>query len=99
MRYSISSEKRTSYSASDGLYVSYLYDNAGELTLTEDSTGTILTSYAYDDLGRRTITGRANGVNSYSYFDGNQRLSQMTHTYPDGSKTLTRPSPGASPTS
>ena len=42
---------------------------AAKTTLTEDSTGTILTSYAYDDLGRRTITGRANGVDSYSYFD------------------------------
>ena len=70
--------RRTTLQWSDGFYVNYDYDVAGEVTGIRENGSVQLSSYAYDDLGRRTATYRGNGAQTYYGYDAASRLSNLT---------------------
>ncbi|MFA5962387.1 MAG: RHS repeat-associated core domain-containing protein [Sphingomonas sp.] len=73
--------ERTRLTWPDAFYVTYDYDNAGEMLHIRENGATsgigILATFAYDDLGSRTSLTRGNGaVTSYGY-DAVSRLLSL----------------------
>jgi len=64
---------------SDGVYVDYDYDVAGDLIGVRENGPTYLAVLGYDDLGRRTYLYRGNGVNSWNTYDDASRLNYLSH--------------------
>ncbi len=65
----------------DNFYVTYDYDNVGEMTAVREYGATsgvgVLATYAYDDLGRRTGVTRGNGTSSSYGYDNASRLASL----------------------
>jgi len=76
--------RRTTLQWSDGFYVTYGYDAAGDVTAIWDNAWNALAVYSYDDLGRRLGTYRANVAQTYYNYDGASRLSSLTLDLPSG---------------
>ena len=71
--------RRTRLTWHDGLYVSYLYDDAGNMTgVRENGTG-YLANYGYDSLGRRTSLTRGNATATSYGYDAVGRLASLSH--------------------
>jgi RHS repeat-associated protein len=71
--------RRSRMTYPDGLYITYGYDTANELTGIYEYGSTTLATFAYDNLGRRVSLTRGNGVaTSYSY-DAISNLSALTN--------------------
>jgi RHS repeat-associated core domain len=72
--------QRTRLTFPDGFYVTYHYDNAGNLTeIRQQGTTTILAN-AYDRIGRVKSVSRAGGASSAISYDRMNRLTQYTHS-------------------
>jgi RHS repeat-associated protein len=67
-------DDRTQMTWPDGFYVTYGWDNAGELTSITEGGGPQLAAYGYDNLGQRAATTRGNGVTTTYSFDSVSRL-------------------------
>ncbi|MBX9815872.1 MAG: RHS repeat-associated core domain-containing protein [Sphingomonas sp.] len=68
----------------DGFFVTYEYDQAGNVTNIRENGGFVLASYGYDDLGRRTSISRGNGTTtSYGYTSLSQ-LQSLTQDLAGG---------------
>ncbi|MBA4041963.1 MAG: hypothetical protein C0474_09250, partial [Sphingobium sp.] len=79
-----SAGRRTRVTWGDGFFVTYAYDNSGNMMTVRENGGALLASYGYDDLGRRTSLTRGNGtVTSYSYTSLSQ-LQTLTHDVAGG---------------
>jgi RHS repeat-associated protein len=90
--------RRTRMDYPGGLYVTYGYNTAGDLTGIFENGSSSLAAYGYDDLGRRTSLTRGNGViTSYSR-DALSRLDTLTHDA-GGSSHDTTFDPGYNPSS
>jgi RHS repeat-associated protein len=63
---------------SDGFYVNYDYDLAGEVVGIRENSTTQLASYTYDDLGRRTASYRGNGAQTYYGYDAASHIASLT---------------------
>lgn len=76
--------RRTRMTWPDGLYVSYDYDLANELTAIRENGAAsgvgVLASFGYDDLGRRTALSRGNGTSSAYSYDSASNLTTVAHT-------------------
>lgn len=74
--------RQTRLTWSDGFYVDYDYNVAGEVTAIRENGATsgvgLLASYIYDDLGRRTSVTRGNGTTTAYGYDGVSRLASLT---------------------
>lgn len=63
----------------DGFYVTYTYDNAGQLGAIKENGTVNLATFVYDDLGRRKTLTRGNGaVTTYNY-DPVSRLAGLSN--------------------
>ncbi|QDK35986.1 RHS repeat domain-containing protein [Sphingomonas sp. IC081] len=65
----------------DGFYVTYDYDNIGQVTAIRENGATsgvgVLATYSYDSLGRRTGVSFGNGTSRSYAFDAAGRLSGL----------------------
>jgi RHS repeat-associated protein len=69
--------RRTRLTWPDGFYVTYDYDNAGEMTAIHENGGTVLASFTYDDLGNRRTRTLANGTSTTYSYDAVSRLTSL----------------------
>ena len=78
--------RRTRMTWNDGFYVTYDYDNAGEMTAIRENGATsgmgVLATFTYDNLGRRTRLTRGNGVLTNYGYDTGSRLTTLTQQLP-----------------
>ncbi len=77
----------------DGLFISYDYDAADEMTAIRENGATsgigVLATFAYDDLGRRTSLVRGNGTSTSYSHDGASRLASLTQDLAGSAYDLT----------
>lgn len=70
---------RMNYPGAGNFYVTYDYNNGGQITAIKEKGTSVLASYAYDNLGRRSaLTRNGQNVTSYTY-DTVSRLTSMTN--------------------
>ncbi|WP_156035564.1 RHS repeat domain-containing protein [Caulobacter sp. UNC358MFTsu5.1] len=69
--------RRTTLQWSDGNYVNYDYDVAGEVVGIRENNAVYLATFGYDNLGRRTYLSRGNGVVSWYGYDAASRLNSL----------------------
>ena len=72
--------RRTRLTWGDGFYVTYGYDNAGEMTGISEYGTTPLIAFGYDDLGRRVAMGQGSGRHVDYGYDGASRLTSLYHS-------------------
>lgn len=71
--------KRTQTTWQDGFFVTYTYDNAGQVTSIKENGGASLATFAYDDLGRRTTLTRGNGAKTTYGYDPASHLVELNN--------------------
>ena len=82
--------QRTKLTWADGFYVTYSYDNLGEMTAIHENGGTAnLVAFGYDDLGRRVSRTNANGTAASYAYDGASRLTSLALTGSSFPNTVT----------
>jgi RHS repeat-associated protein len=73
--------RRTKMTWPDSFYVTYVYDDAGEVTAIRENGATsgagVLATFAYDNLGQRTTLTRGNGSSTSYTYNGGSRLTQL----------------------
>lgn len=74
---------RTRLTWGDGFYVTYEYNNAGQMTAIRENGGFVLASFGYDDLRRRTLISRGNGVTTSYAYDSASRLNGLALRFPN----------------
>lgn len=67
----------------DGFFVNYDYDTAGNVTAIRENGATtgigVLATYTYDNLGRRTSMTRGNGAVTFYAYDAVSRMAGLKH--------------------
>ncbi len=71
--------RRTRLTHPDGVYFTYAYSPAGQVTAVKQYASTNLVTYAFDGLGRTTAINRANGKNTVLAYDPISRPSSYNH--------------------
>ncbi len=71
--------RRTRVTHPDGVYFTYDFSPAGQVTAVKEYTSTNLVTYTYDGLGRATALNRANGKNTTLSYDPVSRPSSYNH--------------------
>lgn len=71
--------RRTRVTHPDGVYFTYDFSPAGQVTAVKEYTSTNLVTYSYDGLGRATALNRANGKNTTLSYDPVSRPSSYNH--------------------
>lgn len=69
--------RRTQLTWRDGVYVTYDYDAAGQMTPVRENGSFTLATYGYDDLGNRTSMSSGNGVTTSYAYDPLSRLQRL----------------------
>lgn len=73
--------RRTRITWPDTFFVTYVYDDAGNVTAIRESGATsgvqVLASYSYDDIGRRTSVTYGNGATRSYAYDAVNRLAGL----------------------
>ncbi len=71
--------RRTRVTHPDGVYFTYDFSPAGQVTAVKEYASTNLVTYTYDGLGRATALNRANGKNTTLSYDPVSRPSSYNH--------------------
>lgn len=71
--------RRTRVTHPDGVYFTYDFSPAGQVTAVKQYASTNLVTYSYDGLGRATALNRANGKNTTMSYDPVSRPSSYNH--------------------
>ncbi len=71
--------RRTRVTHPDGVYFTYDFSPAGQVTAVKEYASTNLVTYTYDGLGRATALNRANGKNTTLSYDPVSRPTSYNH--------------------